>query len=63
LAPRTRRAMLRIVREFLRWRFGDRPVVIPAIKPEHVRSCFVRLTDRFLRPRSSGSDARFLART
>lgn len=37
LAPRTRRAVLRIVREFLRWRFGDRPVVIPAIKPEHVK--------------------------
>jgi integrase/recombinase XerC len=55
LAPRTRRAMLRIVREFLRWRFGDRPVVIPAIKPEHVRSCFVRLTERCHAPASMGA--------
>lgn len=46
LAPRTRRAALRIVREFLRRRFGDRPVVIAAIKPEQVRTCFVRLTER-----------------
>ena len=55
LAPRTRRAVLRIVREFLRWRFGDRPVVIPAIKPEHVRSCFVRLTERCHAPESMGA--------
>ncbi len=55
LAPRTRRAMLRIVREFLRWRFRDRPVVIPAIKPEHVRSCFVRLTERCHAPASMGA--------
>jgi len=55
LAPRTRRAMLRIVREFLRWRFGDRPVVIPAIKPEHIRSCFVRLTERCHAPASMGA--------
>jgi site-specific recombinase XerD len=55
LAPRTRRAVLRIVREFLRWRFGDRPVVIPAIKPEQVRSCFVRLTERCHAPESMGA--------
>jgi site-specific recombinase XerC len=55
LAPRTRRAVLRIVREFLRWRFRDRPVVIPAIKPEHVRSCFVRLTERCHAPASMGA--------
>jgi integrase/recombinase XerC len=55
LAPRTRRAVLRIVREFLRWRFRDRPVVIPAIKPEHVRSCFVRLTERCHAPASVGA--------
>ncbi len=55
LAPRTRCAVLRIVREFLRWRFGDRPVVIAAIKPEHVRSCFVRLTERCHAPASMGA--------
>ena len=58
LAPRTRRAVLRIVREFLRWRFRDRPVVIPAIKPEHVRSCFVRLTERCHAPASMGAGFR-----
>lgn len=55
LAPSTRRAVLRIVREFLRWRFGDRPIVIPAIRPEHVRACFVRLTERRHAPESMGA--------
>lgn len=55
LAPSTRRAVLRIVREFLRWRFGDRPVVIPALTPEHVRACFVRLTERCHAPESMGA--------
>lgn len=55
LAPATRRAVLRIVREFLRWRFGNRPVVIAAIKPEHVRCCFVRLTERCHSPHSTGA--------
>jgi site-specific recombinase XerD len=55
LAPRTRRTVLRIVGEFLRWRFRDRPVVISAIKPEHVRSCFVRLTERCHAPASIGA--------
>jgi site-specific recombinase XerD len=55
LVPRTRRAVLRIVREFLRWRFGDRPVVIPAIKPDHVRSCFARLTERCHAPAGIGA--------
>jgi integrase/recombinase XerC len=55
LAPGTRRAVLRIVREFLRRRFGNRPVVISAIKPEHVRSCFVRLTERCHSPHSTGA--------
>ncbi len=55
LAPSTRRAVLRIVREFLRWRFGDRPIVIPAIRPEHVRASFVRLTERRHAPESMGA--------
>jgi site-specific recombinase XerD len=55
LAPRTRRAMLRIVRELLWRRFGDRPVVVSAIKPEHVRCCFLRLTERCHSPLSMGA--------
>ena len=55
LAPSTRRAVLRIVREFLRSRFGDRPIVIPALKPEHVRAGFVRLTERCHAPESMGA--------
>jgi len=55
LAPRTRRAVKRVVREFLRWRFGNRPVVMSAIKPEHVRCCFVRLTERCHSPLSAGA--------
>lgn len=55
LAPRTRRAVLRVVREFLCERFKDRPVVFSAIKPEHVRRCFVRLTERCRSPLSTGA--------
>jgi site-specific recombinase XerD len=55
LAPRTRRATLRIVHELLRSRFRDRPVVIAAIKPEHVRCCFLRLTERCHSPLSTGA--------
>lgn len=55
LAPRTRRAMLRIVRELLWRRFGGRPVVVAAIKPEYVRSCFARLTERCRSPLSTGT--------
>jgi integrase/recombinase XerC len=54
LAPKTRRAALRVVREFLWKRFGDRPVVFSSIKPEHVRSTFVRLTERCRAPASAG---------
>lgn len=55
LAPRTCRAVLRVAREFLSERFGDRPVVFSAIKPEHVRHCFVRLTERCRSPLSMGT--------
>ena len=55
LAPRTRRAMVRIVRELLWRRFEDRPVVVSAIKPEHVRCCFARLTERCRSPLSTGA--------
>jgi integrase/recombinase XerC len=42
LAPKTRSMALRIVRRLLVERFADRPIVISAIKPEHVRSFFFR---------------------
>jgi integrase/recombinase XerC len=55
LAPKTRRMMLRIVRELLWGRFRDRPVVISAITPEHVRRFFARLCERYRAPASAGS--------
>lgn len=55
LAPKTRSSVLRVVREFLTDRFGDRPVVFSAIKPEYVRRCFVRLTERCRAPLSIGA--------
>jgi integrase/recombinase XerC len=55
LAPKTRRAMLRIVRELLWPRFKDRPVVFSTIQPEHVRRCFARLTERYRAPHSTGA--------
>jgi site-specific recombinase XerD len=55
LAPRTRRAVLRVVREFLCERFKDRPIIFSAIKPEHVRRCFVKLTERCRSPLSTGA--------
>ena len=45
-APATRRTALAIVRELLWQRFQDRSVVISLIRPEHVRSCFARLSQR-----------------
>jgi len=55
LAPKTRQAMLRIVRELLWGRFHDRPVVISAITPEYVRRFFARLSERYHTPASAGS--------
>lgn len=55
LAPKTRSAALRIVRELLWQRFHDRPVVLSAIKPEQVRCCFARLTERCHAPLSAGA--------
>jgi len=55
LAPKTRRGMGRIVRELLWKRFHDRPVVISAITPEHLRRCFARLCERYRAPTSAGS--------
>ena len=55
LAPKTRRTMLRIVRELLRGRFRDRPIVISAITPDQVRRFFARLTERYHGPASIGA--------
>jgi integrase/recombinase XerC len=55
LAPKTRRATLGVVREFLWKRFGDRPVIFSAITPDHVRSAFVRLTERCRAPASASA--------
>src|SRR6266478_5922931 len=55
LAPKTRQAMLRIVRELLWGRFHARPVVISAITPEYVRRFFARLSERYHTPASAGS--------
>ncbi len=55
LAPKTRRMVLRIVRELLLRRFHDRPVVISAITPEYVRRFFAQLTERYHAPASIGS--------
>lgn len=55
LAPGTRRLMLRIVRELLRERFRDRPVVFSAITPEHVRRFFYRVSERYRAPTGAAS--------
>jgi integrase/recombinase XerC len=55
LAPKTRSAALRIVRELLWQRFKDRPVVFAALKPEQVRCCFARLIERCHAPVSTGA--------
>jgi site-specific recombinase XerD len=55
LAPRTRRTTLRIVRELLWRRFRDRPVVVSAITPEHVRHFFARQSERYRAPASAGA--------
>jgi integrase/recombinase XerC len=55
LALKTRRGMGRIVRELLLKRFHDRPVVISAITPEHLRRCFARLCERYRVPASASS--------
>lgn len=55
LAPKTRQAMGRIVRELLWKRFHDRPVVISALTPEDLRRCFARLCERYRAPASAGA--------
>jgi site-specific recombinase XerD len=55
LAPKSRQQMGRIVRKFLAERFHDRPVVVSAITPEHLRRFFARVCERFRTPTSAGA--------
>ena len=55
LTSKTPRMRLRIVRELLRERFHDRPVVISAITPERVRRFFARMSERCREPLSAGA--------
>jgi integrase/recombinase XerC len=55
LAPKSRQQMGRIVREFLSECFHDRPVVVSAITPEHLRRFFARVCERFRAPTSAGA--------
>ena len=55
LAPKTRGGVLRIVRALLRERFGNGPVVVSRITPEHVRRFFERMSERCHAPVSLGA--------
>jgi integrase/recombinase XerC len=54
LAPETRRKALHIVRRLLARRFRDGPVVISALKPEHVRSFFAEQSKHYSTPVNTG---------
>jgi integrase/recombinase XerC len=54
LAPRTRRMASHIVRRLLTRRFRDGPVVISALKPEHVRSFFAEQSKHYSTPVNTG---------
>jgi integrase/recombinase XerC len=53
LAPGTRRLTQGIVRELLRERFRDRPIVFSSITPDHVRRLFSRVSERYRTPAST----------
>lgn len=55
LAPKTRSLFLRTVRRLLLEQFGDRPVVILAIKPEDVRRFVTRQSELYSSPASAGT--------
>jgi len=55
LAPKTRQMALSVVRELLRERFRDRPVVFSAITPDQVRRFFSRVSERYRTPASTGA--------
>jgi site-specific recombinase XerD len=55
LAPKTRDMALRIVGRLLTACFGDGPVDVAAIKPEHVRRFFAQQAKLYSKPASAGS--------
>ncbi len=55
LAPKTQSIALRIVGRLLTTRFGEGPVDIAAIKPEHVRRFFAQQAKLYCKPASAGS--------
>ena len=55
LAPKTRSMALRIVRRLLLGQFGDRPVVISAIKPDDVRRFVAGQRELYSTPASAGT--------
>ena len=55
LAPKTRDMALRIVGRLLTARFGDGPIDIAAIRPEHVRRFFAQQAKLYSKPASAGS--------
>lgn len=54
LAPKTRSMALRIVGRLLTSRFGDGPVKISAIKPDHVRRFFAEQAKLYSKPANAG---------
>lgn len=55
LAPKTRDMAVRIVGRLLTARFGDGPIDIAAIKPEHVRRFFAQQAKLYSKPASAGA--------
>jgi integrase len=55
LAPKTRSIALRIISRLLTARFGEGPVDVAAIKPEHVRRFFAGQAKLYSKPANAGS--------
>jgi integrase/recombinase XerC len=55
LAPKTRSMALRIVGRLLASQFGERPIRISAIKPDHVRQFFAEQAKLYSKPVNSGT--------
>ena len=55
LAPKTRSMALRVVGRLLTSQFGDGPVKIAAIKPEHVRDFFAEQAKLYSKPANAGT--------
>ena len=55
LAPKTRSMALRVVGRLLTSQFGDGPVKIAAIKPDHVRGFFAEQAKLYSKPANAGT--------